>query len=234
MGGISSRIALGLAVTVAALGGLLGTAGAGPTATGASIVADPTCCTFLPGPYTQDQGQTAVFDNTQTTTYHDVVAFKDGPDGKPLFEVDYTPGGKTALIPGTQYLAAGTYGFYCKLHGTGMSGELTVDSSGNVVARPSVKVSLPAQKLKQVRKSGIKVKVKAVTASSGVFIAAKKGKATLGSKRGLAFKAGQTKTITLPLTKAGRKAIGKAKVVQIKLSASVPFGKPASATKKVR
>jgi plastocyanin len=230
MGGRSSRIALGLVAAVAALGAWAGTA----NATGASIVADPACCTYLPGPYEQGLGETATFDNTGTTSYHDVTSTQKGPDGKPLFSVALTPGGKSAPIRGTEYLKAGTYPFYCTLHGAAMSGELTVDGSGTVVQRPQVKVSFVKQKLKQIRKSGVKVKVKAVTASKGVSVSASKGKLKLGSKAGLNFRAGQTKTVTLRLTKAGRKALKKAKAVKIKLKATVPFGKPASASRRVR
>jgi plastocyanin len=221
---------LGLVAVVAALAAWAGTA----NATGVSIVADPTCCTFLPGPYEQSLGETAIFDNSGTTSYHDVTSTRKGPDGKPLFAVALTPGGKSAPIRGTEYLTPGTYPFYCTLHGAAMSGELTVDGSGTVVRRPQIKVSFVKQKLKQIRKSGVKVKVKAVTASKGVSVTASKGKLKLGSRTGLSLKAGQTKTVTLRLTKAGRKALKKTRVARIKLKATVPFGKSASASRRVR
>nr|HNH85843.1 hypothetical protein [Solirubrobacterales bacterium] len=59
-------------------------------------------------------------------------------------------------------------------------------------------------------------------------------KVTLGTSRALDFTAGQSKTVNLPLTKAGRKAIARPKSVQIKLSAAVPYGKSASASRKVK
>ena len=66
------------------------------------------------------------------------------------------------------------------------------------------------------------MKIKATTASKKVKVTAKAGKVTLGTSRALDFTAGQSKTVNLPLTKAGRKAIAVPKSVQIKLSAAVP------------
>lgn len=230
MGGMSSRIALGLTVVLAAFGASTGGANAAT-----SIVADPTALTFLPGPYVQGLGETAILDNSQSETYHDVTANQAGPDGKPLFASPMIPGGTTAAVDGTQYLTAGTYPFFCTLHGAGMSGNLVVDgSTGKVVPRPAVRVSFARQKLKQVRKRGVRVTVKALAASKSVTVTASKGKVLLGAKRGLGFRAGQTRTLTLPLTRQGRKAIRKGKVVKIKLNTTLPFGKPSTATRKVR
>ena len=227
---MGSRIALALAIAVATFGTVSGVANAAAT-----IQSNADSYTFLPGPYVQGLGEIAIFDNSASPAYHDVTATQTGPDGRPLFFAQALAGGQTGQVKGTQYLTAGTYPFYCQLHGAGMSGELTIDgSSGTVVRRPSVKVSFVRQKLKQVRRVGVRVKVRAATASTGVGITAKKGKVVLGSKRGLSFKTGQTRTLLLPLTKAGRKAIRKGKAVKINLRATVAFGKPSSATRKVR
>jgi len=224
------RIALGLAVGLMALGAWTGTANAG-----VSIIPSPTCCTFEAGPFVQGLGEVATFDNTGTTAPHDVESTQKGPDGQPLFAAEGTLGGSTSPVIGTQYLAAGSYPFYCTIHGPSMKGVLTIDGgSGTVVPRPSVKVGFVAQKLKQVRRSGVKVKITAVTAAKGIAVKATKGKLVLGSKGGLSLKAGQSKTLTLPLTKAGRNALKKPKVVQIKLKATVAFGKPATASRRVR
>lgn len=221
---------MGLAATVAAVFAMSGSALAGTT-----ILTDPIEYTFLPGPYVQDLGDSATLDNSASENWHDVEATKNGPDGKPLFFAPLTKSGQTSVVQGTQYLAAGTYHFICSFHGAGMSGDLTIDGTkGAMVARPSVKVTFPAQSLKQVRKSGVKAKVTARTASKKVRLTAKAGKVTLGSSGALDLAKGQSKTVTVPLTKAGRKAIAKPKSVQINLSAAVPFGKPASAVRKVK
>lgn len=228
---MGSRIALGLALLVAGLGAMVGTANAGTT-----IRSSSTCCTFDAGPYVQDLGDIATFDNSQSTSPHDVVAKQKGPDGKPLFAAAAVLGGQSSTVYGTQYLDAGTYGFYCTIHGPSMSGELIVDpGKGTVVPRPSVKVSVLAQKLGQVKKSGVKVKIQAVTASKNVTVTASLGKVKLGSKGGTTLAAGQSKPLTIPLSKAGRKAISKVKKsVQISVKATLPFGKPATANRRVR
>lgn len=230
MGGIGSRIALGLAAAVAVFGVMAGSANAAAT-----IQSDPTAYKFLPGPYVQGLGEEAIFDNSASRSYHDIRANQLGPDGNPLFYADAAPGGTIKVVKGTEYLESGTYPFYCVLHGASMSGELTIDgSTGTIVARPTVKVSFAKQKLKQVRKSGVRVKVKAVTTAKNVTLNAYKGKAGLGMKQHLNFKAGQSKTVTIPLSKAGRKAIRKGKSAKIKVKASVLFGKPSTATRKVK
>lgn len=230
MGGTGSRIATGLAVLAAALGFTVTSASAAP----AMILPDPTCCTFESGPFIQDMGDISIIDNSGTTAPHDVRSTQRGPDGRFLFESVVALGGGSNPVTGTQYLTTGTYPFYCTIHGPSMSGELEVSASGKAVPRPSVKVSFVNQRLKQVRKRGVKVKLRATTASKGVTVTAKKGKVLLGSKGKLSFSAGQTRTITLPLTGKGRKAIRKGKVVKISLRATVNYGKPSNATRKVR
>lgn len=224
------RIALGLLAALASFGLIASSATAGTT-----IQSDPNAYDYLPGPFIQDLGETAIFDNSQSSALHDVTTTTRGPDGGPLFYSDLIPGGQTTPVKGTEYLAAGTYSFYCTIHGSAMSGELLIDGSkGTVVPRPSVKASILNQTLKKVRKTGVRVKVTASTASSGVAVAARKGGALLGTKRGLNFTAGQSRTVIIPLTKAGKKAISKGKIVKITVKATVEFGKPSTANRKVR
>jgi len=229
MGGISSKIVLGLATCVAAVFVMGGGAGA------TTVVADPDCCTFTGSPFTQGLGEVATLQNAAEVTPHDATSTQEGPDGKPLFYSPMVNGGQGAPIAGTQYLEAGTYPFYCTLHGPGMSGELVVEPTGAALPRPSVKVAVAAQKLKRLRRSRVvKVKVTAKTASKGIAIFATKGKVKLGSKANINLAAGKSRVFKLPLTKAGRKAVAKGKRVQIKVRATVPFGKPSAATRKVR
>lgn len=226
---MSSKILLGLATCVAAVVGIAGTAGAAAT-----VVADPTCCTYTGDPFVQGMGEIAVFQNASPTTYHDTVSTQTGPDGKPLFYTEPIAGGGSAPLAGTQYLTAGTYPFYCTLHGSAMSGNLVVDGSGTAVPRPSVRPTFVAQRLKALRKSGVRVKLTSATAVTGVKVVATKGKVVIGSKSGIALGAGKPRVFTLPLTKAGRKAVRKGKFVRVTVKSTVPFGKPASATRKVR
>ncbi len=229
---MGSKISLGLVAALTACAVMAGSANAAATIQSSP---NPGDYTFLPGPYVQGLGESASFDNSASLTYHDVTANQNGPDGEPLFYAPVIAGGQTEIVQGTEYLKPGSYPFYCTLHGPSMSGVLEIDGSeGKAVPRPSVKVSLPARKLKQIRKSGVKVKVKASTASRNVTLVVTKGKVRLGVKKKLNFRAGQTKTVTIRLTKAGRKAVRKGKAVKIKVKASVAFGKPSTATRKFR
>lgn len=221
---------MGLAAVMVAAGLMTGSASAA-----ANIEADPVEYTFLPGPYIQGLGEVANFDNRLAQTYHDVTAKRNGPDGKPLFFSAAIPGGKITPVRGTEYLKAGTYPFICTLHGAAMRGELTLDGSqGKAVRRPKVRVSIPRQKLKRVRKTGVKVRVKGVTRSKRVKVTVKKGKVLLGVKKGLSFRSGQAKKFTVRLTKAGRKALRKRRSVKVKARATVAFGKPSNASRKLR
>lgn len=209
--------------------------GSAAGAQAASVVASPTCCTYETGPFVQGLGETATFDNSQSTSPHDVASTQTGPDGQPLFFSDAILGGQSTPIQGTEYLAAGTYPFYCTIHGAAMSGQLTVDgASGTVVPRPSVKVSVLKQKLKQLRKKGVlRVKV-AATAGGPITLVLAKGKAEIARKEGLSFTAGQAKTVAFRLGKTGRRAVKKGKKVKLRIDASVPFGNPTAASRTFR
>lgn len=199
------------------------------------IVASPTCCTFEAGPFTQAPGASSNFVNQgDSLAFHNVTAASAGPDGLPLFVSETVAGGSSSAVAGTQYLTTGTYPFVCTLH-PGMSGDLDVSGAGTAVPRPGVKLAVPAQKLKQVRKSGrFKVKVTAVAASSGVEIVVKKGNKLIGLVSKLNLASGATKTLSVKLTNAGRKAIKKGKKVPFSVAASVPWGKPAKAMRTLR
>lgn len=220
---------MGLATCVAAAFAMCGSAGAVTT-----VVADPTCCTYSGSPFVQGLGEVATFQNAAEVTPHDATSTQRGPDGKALFYSPIISGGESAPIAGTQYLGPGTYPFYCTLHGAAMSGELVIEDTGTVVPRPSVKVTIVAQKLKALRRGGVKVKLTARTASRGISVVATKGKVRLGARSKINLGAGRSRTFRLPLTKAGRKAVAKGRSVKVKVKATVPFGKPSTATRKVR
>lgn len=237
MGGVASRIGLSLALLVVAAGGWAS------TATGAStIVASPETFTYEPGPYVQGLGEVAIFDNSRASAYHDVTTLRRGPDGGPLFFSEMIPGGlgtddpagQVTPVNGTQYLTPGSYPFYCTLHGQAMSGELVIDGSqGKAVKRPGVRVTILKQKLKRVRKSGIKVRLKALGASRQVTVTATRGKVRIGARK-VNFKAGQTRRLNIPLTRKGRQVLRKGRVAKLKVRTSVAFGKPQQAARKLR
>lgn len=223
-----------LATGIAALLSVAAPAGASAADT---IVAETECCSFAAGPFSQTLGEIPGFENPAgADAVHNVTSTAPGPDGESLFRSETIPPGSTAPVEGSQYLGPGTYPFVCTLHGSSMSGELVVDgSSGSAAARPSVRLSIPAQGLKKVRRSGrLKVKVKAMTASTAVGIVVKRGRKSIASASDLSLSAGKTRTLKLKLGRAGKKAIEGGRRVAIVARATVPFGKPSSAKRKLR
>ena len=222
---------LGLLAAVMTFGFTAGTAGA------ATITADPTCCTFTAGPFTQAPGEQSVFDNPPEGAFHNVTSTSRGPDGGDLFISETVRGGSNVPVAGTEYLAAGTYPFVCTLH-PGMNGDLVVGGSGTAVPRPSVTLAVPSQKLKQIQKTRkVKVKVKARSLSKGVTVRLLKGKQKLSAPVKLNLAAGATKTVVIKLNAAGRKAVKnvkKGKKLNVAVSSTVPFGKPARASRNLR
>lgn len=201
------------------------------------ITADLQCCTFAPGPYLQDLGEVPLFVNPGAADApHNVTSTSRGPDGSALFRSKTIAAGDSSRVEGTQYLQAGTYPFFCTLHGPSMNGELIVQSGkGTVAARPSIKVSLPAQRLKKVRRSGkVKVRVRAATASSGIRIVVRRGKKAVASSSKIKLAAGAARTLRLKLSRKGRRAMSKGRRVSISARGTVDFGKPSSAKRTLR
>ena len=209
---------------------------AAPASAADSIVAEKDCCSFATGPYFQDLGEIPTFENPAESNPHNVASTVTGPDGDWLFRSKTIGADSTTPVDGTQYLQAGSYPFFCTLHGPSMSGELIVQGDkGTVVARPSIRVSIPSQRLKKVRKSGkLRVKVRADTASSGIRISARLGKKAIAPKSKFSLSAGASRTVKLKLSRAGRKALAKGRKAGISVSGTVSFGKPSSAKRKLR
>lgn len=230
MGGFRGIYLSGLAATVGLL--LCGAA----SAQAVDITSATSGTAFTPGPFSQAQGVTANFvnqDEAGPVSYHNVTASQGGPDGDPLFSSEtILGGGLSTPVVGTQYLSAGSYPFVCTLH-SGMNGTLEVTPEGTPVPRPGVKLTVPSQKLKQVRKSGkLKIKVTPVAPSTGVDIAVFKGRKVIGEIE--IGKVISIKTVTVKLTKSGRAAIKKGKKVKFSVSAEVPWGKTARTNRTLR
>jgi plastocyanin len=225
----------------AALAAMVGAAGLSATFASAAsdqvvAVTSTPCCAFSAPSYNLDTGTVASFANADPDVSHDVTAYQQkGPDGKPLFDSGTI---KDATVPvnGTQYLAPGSYVFFCTIHGfQQMHATLVVSGSGPPVARPKIDVTVPAQTLAGVRRSGkVKVKVRALTASDDVDLAVTKGARRLASAKGLNLPRGVTRTLRLPLTGSGRAAVKKGRSAAIAAQGTVPFGKPDTARRTLR
>jgi plastocyanin len=223
------RIVIGLAVIGATALGAGYAFGASET-----ITTSPSCCSYSKSTFTIDAGQVANFHNETNGVSHTMTASGKGPDHKALFNSGTTSSGKQAAVQGTQYLAPGTYHFFCLIHGLSMSANLVVSGNGAPVARPEIAVRVLSSKLDTVASSGkLKLKLSAVTESDNLTLTARKGAKKLGSKRNVDLRAGASRTIKLPLTAAGRNALAGLGSATVKVTGSVPFGSLASAHRKL-
>jgi len=176
-------------------------------------------------------GGTLDFRNTSSFTTHSVTADTPGPDGRPKFDSGLFAGhgGTTRAVKGVQYLRPGNYKFHCTTHPFSMTGTLHV-GSGSPVARPDIDVSILSRRIGKVRRTKrLKVRVNAATKSNNVALVAKKGSKKLARKANVDVGAGDSKTISMRLTRKGKRALKGRSHATIKLRGTVPFGAPAGA-----
>jgi plastocyanin len=192
-------------------------------------------CRYSPEPAAPSipAGGSLDFQNHTAGTSHNVTATK-AFGGKPLFgsgSFTGTAGGVTRAVKGVQYLAPGSYNFICTIHPTSMKGTLTV-AGGSPVPRPDIGVAILSRKLGAVRRSGeLKVKVQASTKSDNVALNAKKGSKTLARTSNIDLGADDSQRLAMRLTRKGKRALKGLDRARVKLTGTVPFGKPDSATR---
>lgn len=182
--------------------------------------------------FTIDRGTTATFDNQDlSATTHDVTAFDTGgAKNLPLFRSAQISGGQTAPVNGTASLGAGTYRFFCTVHPTQMTGQLVVTPS----ASPTVAVTVLSRKLGPVAKSGkLKVKIRGLLATNTVPLTARVGKKKLGSARVTDLGAGSSRTLKLPLSRAGKGFLSRRGSAKVKVTATPPGDQPVSAAQRL-
>ena len=170
---------------------------------------------------TIDQGERVVFTNTDVAE-HDVVARDPGPDGKPLFRSELASAGSTVPVEGTEYLVTGSYAFFCSLH-TQMQGTLNVSSAGTPAPRPGagpeLEVKVLDTRIARVKRQGaLRVRVTTGGAATVQMTARAKGSAfARGTEK---FSGAKTKTIRLPLTRAGRRLVKRARRIAVTVAAT--------------
>jgi plastocyanin len=185
--------------------------------------------TFSASTYAIDQGEVGQLQVTGSS--HNATAQQNGPDGQALFRSPTISGGATG-VEGTQYLSAGDYTFFCTIHPTTMQATLHVTSAGTPQARPSAQLSVRSKKLAKVAKKGVLVAITTNAKVDGASLVAKLGKATIGKIDGLSLAAGQ-QFATVKLSKAGKNKLKGKKKASIAVTATVPFGSPATAKSKL-
>jgi plastocyanin len=185
--------------------------------------------TFSTPSYAIDQGEVAQLQVNGSS--HNATARQTGPDGQALFRSPTISGGTTA-VGGTQYLSAGDYTFFCTIHPTTMQATLHVTGAGTPQPRPSAQLSVRSKKLAKVSKKGVLVALTTSAKVDGASLVAKLGKATIGKLDGLSLGAGQ-QFATVKLTKAGKNKLKGKKKASITVTATIPFGSPATAKSKL-
>jgi len=189
------------------------------------------CCSYGKATFTIDRGTTATFQNQDLgPSPHDVFSADSGANNRPLFSSAQINLGQTP-VSGTDSLGPGTYRFFCTVHPTQMSAQLVVTPS----ASPTVGVTILSRKLGPVASSGkLKVKLRGLLASNDVSLTARQGKRKLGSMRGVDLAAGVSRTVRVPLSRAGRNALKRAGSAKVKVTATPPGDQPVSATQRLR
>jgi plastocyanin len=112
-----------------------------PAAAAETILAGPPNQYFTSAP-SADQGEEITFQNLDLVD-HDVVADGRGPDGQPLFRSALVARGGSAVVAGTEFLATGSYPFFCSIHPS-MKGTLAITSAGQPKPRPGAGAPAPA------------------------------------------------------------------------------------------
>jgi len=216
----------GLAIAVLAIGAMV-CAGIALAASD-TIVAGP-ADSFSQATYNTDQGAVVQFQNNGGS--HNVTARQTGPDGSALFRSPTVSGGTTG-VQGTQFLSGGDYAFFCSVHPTTMSGTLHVTGNGTPQPRPTAQLSVRSKKLAKVSKKGILVAITTNAKVDDASLVAKLGKTTIGKVDGLSLAAGQ-QFATVKLTKAGKNKLKRKKKASVSVTATIPFGSPATAKSKL-
>jgi plastocyanin len=220
---------LGTTIALLALGAGLAAAAA------ETIGVRALCCDYSKDSYSSDRGSVPLFDNAGAGVSHNVAARDRGPDGRPLFRsATFGPGG-SGPVSGVQYLGSGTYDFFCTIHPFEMRASLVVGAAGTPVARPRIDVTIPAQPLRAVRRTGkLTARLRAATRSDNVTLIARRGARRIASKRNIDLAPGARRTVRLSLTRAGRRAMAGGSRAAVSVTGTVAFGRPDRASRVLR
>jgi plastocyanin len=182
---------------------------------------------FSAGTFAHDAGTVANL--VIASGSHNVTAAATGPDGKPLFRSATVSSGPVP-VDGSQYVPQGVYPFVCTVH-PGMSSSLNVNA-GTPLPRPEVRLRVKSGSLDEVvRKKAVKVKANVLLGQGETAeVNVKLGKRTIGIPQETI----SNNLLRIRLTGKGRALLEERNKATIRAEATVEFGSPASAKRKLR
>ena len=223
---------------------------AAPALADETITAGPLPNRFANPDVTVDMGELVFFRNSDSTgAVHDVTATGNGSDGKPLFRSETVGAGRTVPVEGVEFLTTGDYDYICSVHPF-MTGVIRVSTSGTPKPRtpdnpapnpadttpPTAAVSILDSRISAVlRRKALRVRL--TTDEQARFsLTAKVGRTTVAS--GIAVVKGTRRDFAMSLTRAGKRALAKARTATVKVTARVNDAaanrSAASTTRKLR
>jgi plastocyanin len=179
--------------------------------------------------YTIDQGEKLTFKNSDAASPgpHNVTASAKGPDGKPLFASKTIRNGEQAPVEGAQQLKTGMYGFICTVHPF-MQATLNVSDRGTPLPppaadtrRPGLRASLERSSLRTaLRRNRLFARIRSdevVTLRMTLTRRLRGRLVVLGRATGRANSPNTTVRIGIRLSRAGRRALRRARRVAFTL-----------------
>jgi len=225
------------AVPLAAVALVVAPAATALAASSAQIVAAPGN-TYVSSSVEIDQGGRVSFANRDVSS-HDVTARDRAPDGAPLFRSALVAAGGEGPVESVQYLAAGSYAFYCSVHPQ-MTGTLRVTTAGTPEPRPGGSAGTGAGAADTTAPSvGVDGgrRLRAVVTSDepvAFTVTARRGRRVLARGEARLKQAGSA-TLRLRLTSAGRRALRGTSRLRVVLEAAAndAAGNRATASRRV-
>jgi hypothetical protein len=152
----------------------------------------------------------------------------------------------SAPVGGTQYLTAGSYHFICTIHGSSMSGDLTVNA-GTPAARPDIHEAIRSTKIATVvNQKKLKVTASSVNGAPSKDsltdppgrLVAKVGSTTLTKAVSVTVPFGGSVNLSLGLTSAGKRKLkalaADGRKARVRLLGSVRYGMPTSTIRRLK
>jgi plastocyanin len=224
------------AAVLAAAAAALATLGGGVSWAAETIRASALSNTYTAPSYGMAAGEVPTFTNDSVGDIpHDVAGTARGPDGKFLFKSKVIGSNESTPVNGTQYLAPGTYRFFCTIHGSSMSANLEV-GPGDPEPRPRLEVAVLSRRIGAVRRSD-KLRVRLSGSGSdarGVALVAKLGARRIAARRGVSIAAGESRRLSMDLSRRGREALTGRERAAVTVNATAPFGAPDTARRLLR